>query len=528
MLAPKPEVVHLPTIFRRIKSGGIRVPAFQREFVWKEAQVLALLASVYQGYPIGSILLWRVDRAVLRIQDSVITAFPDLPLSFPLSFVLDGMQRLSTLYGVCNYEGPQDKDHIFNVVFDLVQNEFVHYDASEVPTHYVPLSALFSPKRLMELQIELVKHPNSTQYLETIVDLHAKFQEYLVPTVTIENQDVTNVVNIFERVNNTGTKLSSVDFMRAVTWSDEFDLSSEIRKIQAQMEVANFRFADDTIVKALGIVNDLDPLPDILLKLRDLSASRLKDSITKVATGLEAVLELLRAQFSIFGSDYVPYEGQILVLFKALTFGGNLSVEQSSELKRWFWTTGFNEALRGKPDNFVARTINSVEPILIANKGTFAKRLQVTPFEFRGRRFIKGKALSATMATMLANNRARSFVTGEVIPVEDYMTEWTARQFVPVVPAFFLKITSDDNFSSGRLLCNIVVASLNDLQAFAAKDVASMLTDSVQLSNFEEVLQSQFINVEAVEHLRRIEPDEFLDIRANLLFEGAREMSLAE
>ena len=63
---PRPEVHHLPTIFRRLQSGEIRVPAFQRSFRWTEAQILSLLDSVIRGYPIGSMLLWEVRQQVFN------------------------------------------------------------------------------------------------------------------------------------------------------------------------------------------------------------------------------------------------------------------------------------------------------------------------------------------------------------------------------------------------------------------------------------------------------------------------------
>ena len=40
-----------------IKKGEIKIPQFQRKFVWKDGQALALLDSVANRYPIGSILL---------------------------------------------------------------------------------------------------------------------------------------------------------------------------------------------------------------------------------------------------------------------------------------------------------------------------------------------------------------------------------------------------------------------------------------------------------------------------------------
>jgi uncharacterized protein with ParB-like and HNH nuclease domain len=55
--SPQPSVWHLVTLFRQISSGEVRIPAFQREFVWSDKQILDLLESVTDGFPIGSLLL---------------------------------------------------------------------------------------------------------------------------------------------------------------------------------------------------------------------------------------------------------------------------------------------------------------------------------------------------------------------------------------------------------------------------------------------------------------------------------------
>ena len=45
-LPPTPTVEHINTIMRRITRGDIRVPAFQRSFVWTEAQIVSLFESI--------------------------------------------------------------------------------------------------------------------------------------------------------------------------------------------------------------------------------------------------------------------------------------------------------------------------------------------------------------------------------------------------------------------------------------------------------------------------------------------------
>ena len=59
-----PEVVFLGKLVEQVAAGKIRVPRFQRAFVWKQADLRALLDSVLRGFPIGSILVWDTEANV--------------------------------------------------------------------------------------------------------------------------------------------------------------------------------------------------------------------------------------------------------------------------------------------------------------------------------------------------------------------------------------------------------------------------------------------------------------------------------
>jgi uncharacterized protein with ParB-like and HNH nuclease domain len=217
--SPQPSVLHVVTIFRMITTGDIRIPAFQRDFVWKERQMLELLDSVLGGFPIGSILLWAVDKPLLKIAPTETTTFPNVPEQFPTNYVLDGMQRLATLYGVFHF-GSSTKDERFEVFYDLESSRFTRHDMDEIGECSIPLSALFVPRRLLEHQARIADMKRGDILMERLLSLQASFQDYMIPVVTIRETDVSRIVGIFERVNSTGTRLDPVDFMRAITWAE--------------------------------------------------------------------------------------------------------------------------------------------------------------------------------------------------------------------------------------------------------------------------------------------------------------------
>src|ERR1700722_19317363 len=81
-----------------VLDGAIRLPKFQRDFVWTRQQVLDLLDSIARGYPIGSFLLWK--STVNLASDSTIAGLPVAAQdSEETAYLLDGCQRLSTICG---------------------------------------------------------------------------------------------------------------------------------------------------------------------------------------------------------------------------------------------------------------------------------------------------------------------------------------------------------------------------------------------------------------------------------------------
>ncbi len=82
---PKPEIFRIEELVIRVKQGDIKLPKFQRPFIWKRRDVLDLWDSIYKGHPVGSILLWCL-ASEKRIGDLDISARPD---EYPTNYLLD-------------------------------------------------------------------------------------------------------------------------------------------------------------------------------------------------------------------------------------------------------------------------------------------------------------------------------------------------------------------------------------------------------------------------------------------------------
>lgn len=519
-ITPQPSVLHLLTIFRQITSGEIRIPAFQREFVWSDKQIVDLLDSVLQGFPIGSILLWAVDKRILNTAPSGVTSFPQSPETFPANYVLDGMQRLSALYGVFHF-GSTTKERRFEVYFDLAKKVFNRRELAEVTETSFPLAALFVPRQLLEHQARLANMPKGDVYIERLLDLQSAFQDYLVPVVTIRETDVARIVEIFEKINSTGTRLEAVDFMRAITWADDFDLNRALDQVASQLSERDFDLEAETVIKCVGLTLDVPPTTDGLLQMRKASSDTLRSAFVEVVTGLERCSSFLKQEFAIQSASFVPYEGQLLVLFKAIGMG-EAKDSDFPKIVRWFWATGFNESLRGKPDHYVLRAVENWQSLLDGGIRGLEPRLKLNSVEFVERRLVSGAALSSAFVAMHAAKRARSLAGGGEINPASYMASKELREFEAVFSRSELT-NANIKTASSRLFANVVLLDEESIGKYGRGGAKEAIRDTADRNDWA-TLRSQFIDEMCVQHLFADNVEGFLNTRAGLMFDTASEL----
>ena len=83
------EVNHnsIQTLLSWIRSGEIAIPEIQRPFVWDSTKVRDLIDSLYAGFPVGYIIIWK--NPDVRLKDGT--------LSSGKRILIDGQQRITAL-----------------------------------------------------------------------------------------------------------------------------------------------------------------------------------------------------------------------------------------------------------------------------------------------------------------------------------------------------------------------------------------------------------------------------------------------
>jgi Protein of unknown function DUF262 len=240
------------SLIEDIRRGEIKIPQFQRPFVWNEEQAINLLDSIANHYPIGSLLLWKTPSKLAterNIGDFLLPKTDDLT---PTDYVLDGQQRLTVIYSCL---GAAQEDGGFAAAYDLEKEEFVKLPGN-FAIHIFPIRWVFNTTRLLDFRTGLRAHAQSEDLNKRFDVIYGALTNYQIPVVTLKDLTVEEVCPIFERINSSGTRLSTYDLMVAATWSTSFDLNEEVAEIKDALSSKGFSEIDgDTILKCLAAVN---------------------------------------------------------------------------------------------------------------------------------------------------------------------------------------------------------------------------------------------------------------------------------
>jgi hypothetical protein len=273
-----------------IQRGEIKIPKFQRKFLWNEKQALELLDSIAHNYPIGSLLLWKTKTKLVAERNIGDFTLPETEDLTPTNYVLDGQQRLTVIYSCL---GAPITEIGFKAGYDLIVQEFLELpEAHQI--HVFPVRLLYVTSALLDFRTALKSHPQGDELQRRLDTLIQIFTNYKLPVVTLKDLTVEEVCPIFERINSSGTRLSTYDLMVAATWSQSFDLNDEAEKISHALAPKGFGDIDgNTVIKCLAAIHSSSIAREDILALRNLKASEIDEVVSDAREALLKVVDLL-------------------------------------------------------------------------------------------------------------------------------------------------------------------------------------------------------------------------------------------
>lgn len=346
----KPERTRLLNLIDEILAGEIKVPVFQRDFVWKSTQMLELFDSILKGYPIGSLLLWR-PYDEFQTKESI-GPYRINKSSSETRYVLDGFQRLSTLFGALTNPNnvnlsPQFSSvpKEFNIFYNLKTKEFTHSHSKSESFYLIPLYKIVDTFEFLDflndLQFTVSNDTERKKLIESAKEVNKIIYDYQIPHVEIKGGDIKSAVEIFSRINSTGTEISQDFMLSALSYnhSTGFLLSDKISNFLDSLSKYNFEnLKRDTILNC--IANSLDKIY-FDVKTEELLKIDLETTTTSAFIHIERAVAFLHQNIKIRDIRLLPYPTQLIFISEYFRINPNVSEENFKDLENWFWKTTY-------------------------------------------------------------------------------------------------------------------------------------------------------------------------------------------
>lgn len=522
---PKPEISRIEELVNRVKIGDIKLPKFQRIFVWKKGDILSLCDSVYRGYPIGSILLWLTNQKLAsqrRIGDLEINERPD---DYPTNYLLDGQQRLSSLCGALYWDG-RNTDSLWNICFDLDKEEFF-YPKGDLEVWHFPMNKLLDTYDFMGQFERFKTHPKREKFSENARQLLNSIKDYKIAVVTIGDMEINEVAPIFERINSTGRKLTIVDLTRAATWGEGFDLNDALERVKQALEPRNFEGVPDTeILKNISACAELGMQNDDVDKLRKLAPTDLQKIVEKCVEAYKRAVDFMTSDLPLTSFAYLPYRMQLTFIVEFFNCCPTPTSQQRRELKKWFWKTSFS--------GYFGVSSYSLTRGILANVRDFAdekvRHLTVDKeVDYQSVAldiFSLNKAISKSFSLLLANQKPRNLLDGAHIDTWTALATANRHEYHHIFPKNYLQ---KQGIASDRinLQANFCMLNLYNNRKISNQKPSEYFPPLIILlgSDLEAVLKSNYISMDAFEACCSDDYNKFIESRTRTLVEAIKQLT---
>ncbi len=356
----------ISTILDHIDNGHMVLPEFQRGYVWNRDQVRGLFDSLYRRHPVGGLLMWATES-----QTAVHRGTGELAAGV-VKLLLDGQQRITTLYGVARGKAPKFFDGnvqaFTGLRFHLETETFAFYQPLKMQgdslwidvTKIMQNGTVGIGTFVTELAAQPELAPKIGDYVGrlskllgiTDVDLH-------IEEVTGNDKTLDVVVDIFNRVNSGGTKLSKGDLALAKICADWPEARDTMKAKLKEWNQAGYQFNLDWLLRSINTALTGEAKFQFL---HDKNAEDIKSGLQRATKRIDTSLNLIAGRLGLdhdqvfFGRFGVPVMVRYLDQQSA-----PLNEIERDKLLFWFAQAGMWGRFSGSTESYIDQDLAALE-----------------------------------------------------------------------------------------------------------------------------------------------------------------------
>lgn len=449
-------------------------------------ETIQLLDSIAKCYPIGSFILWETHEYLKYLRNIGDLQLDDVPEGRLVSYILDGQQRITSLYACIKNAVIKNKP--YTIYFDtdksLQENDLFNGECTD-PTRFVEVTEILgdNPQRIYDTL--------NPQRKKNFNQLRDSFKFYNFPVMKVKEATLDVVCDIFERVNNSGQELTVFDLMVAKTWSPDFDLREKYDDLQSELDSINFGgIKPSIIVEAVSAILKRSIRREEILSI---TRDEMKDNWDAIINAFKLAVDFIRMVIKVPASKILPYDVIIVPLSYFFYNRQNPTGHQVTLLKRFFWRSSLSMRYSHSVDSQVAQDFTTMDGILknrlikIIPVNITQEMIEQTPMSL-------GNAFCKTILCFLASNDPLCPKTGgKVIIDNSHLSKSNSRHYHHFFPTNYLKKKNMKELAN--LVANIIFIPSNVNLAIRDKEPLQYLTEleNNHNSNIRGTLTSHYI-----------------------------------
>ena len=356
----------ISTVIDHIDSGHMALPEFQRGYVWNRDQVRSLLDSLYRHHPVGGLLVWTTESKTA-------THRGDGPLApGVVNLLLDGQQRMTSLYGLVRGKPPKffdgNEQAFSGLRFHLDSEKFSFYQPVKMRGDplWIDVTELFQKGHagLEDFVNRLSAQPETAakvgKYVARVsrllgikeIDLH-------VEEVTGEDKTLDVIVEIFNRVNSGGTKLSKGDLALAKICADWPEARNTMKAKLKKWDDADYYFNLDWLLRSVNTVLTGEAKFHFL---HDRTAEEIQDGLNRASKHIDTCLNMISGRLGLDHDRVLFSRFGIPVMVRYLDIHeGPLDEKERDKLLFWFVQAGMWGRFSGSTESYIDKDLVAFE-----------------------------------------------------------------------------------------------------------------------------------------------------------------------
>ena len=407
----------LSTLLGQIDTRSMVLPEFQRGYVWNRGQVRALMRSLYLHYPVGGLLVWETEPHADDLKGA-----NDIT-SGTKSLLLDGQQRMTTLYGVMRGRAPEffegDQSAFLDLHFNVDDESFEFYAPNKMKADLTWISCTSLFTQGLE---PLIEQFNSGPHAERVSNYLAKLarlqnianRDFHIEKIVGEDKTIDVVVDIFNRVNSGGTKLSKGDLALAKIASSRPDTRQRMRDALQTWDDRGYHFTMDWLLRNVTAVATGKAKFSFL---EQVSSDQFDQALHKTVNYVDTALNLLAARLGLDHGKVLISRYALPVLTRYLHLHGGNFPNKSEQDKALYWYVQaglwgrFSSSIESKlQQDYDTLENTGLDGIIEGLARTRGGSLTINPVDFTG--YSMGSRFYPMLYLMTRVLHARDFCTG--------------------------------------------------------------------------------------------------------------------